>query len=209
MFGRIAIVTMFTLASPAAADFCTEMSGAARGLCNAYCHGIRCGCALGIPDATSTACLRVRERLTTELGVNALPWESRATLSGSGAIQAWNGLRTLTLVGVGLGNSGEAFGTLTWTFPDTDGTVQTMTCVVDQLVPSDDPSKSWCVRGVCDLYGYWASFSILDSHDASVPDGLCGLFAGPDETDCTRSPLAYSLDFAPIVSGDFTTVLAR
>ncbi len=204
MFARVAFATMIAVAWPAAADVCTDMSGAAKGLCNAYCHGIKCGCVVGVPDATSSACLRVRERLIAELGVSVLPWEARATLSGSGSIQAFEGLRTLTFTGVGLDYSGSAFGTFTWTFAN-DGTVYTMSCAVDQLVPSADPSQSWCVRGPCDLLGYWASFSIRDSHDANVADGLCGLFGDAEGTDCYRSPLGYTLDFIPIVSGDFTT----
>ncbi len=206
MLARIALAAVIAgVASPAAADFCTDMSGAAKGLCNAYCHGIGCGCVMGVPDATSTACSRVRERLLAALGVAVMPWEARATLSGFGTIQVGESLRTLTITRAGIGYSGSAFGTFTWTTTAPDGTVETMNCAVDQVVPPADASQSWCLRGACDLFGYWASFSIRDSRDANVADALCGLFADAQATDCYRSPLAYSLDFIPIVSGDFTT----
>jgi hypothetical protein len=69
--------------TPAEEEVCDIFSGAAFGLCNAYCEAMDCellddGDELTSPNASATACLKVKDNFIKITGLGALPCDCYA-----------------------------------------------------------------------------------------------------------------------------------
>lgn len=76
-FTTLVIITLGFLASNAVAqeDVCDDVSGAAYGLCTAYCEAMDCDASDGGPNASDNACQRVSDNFNRITG-EGLPCET-------------------------------------------------------------------------------------------------------------------------------------
>jgi len=74
VFTTLVIITLVFLASNATAQDCDEVSGAAYGLCTAYCEIMDCDASHGGPNASDSACQRLSDNFNRITG-EGLPCE--------------------------------------------------------------------------------------------------------------------------------------